>query len=202
MHRPARSRWVYTSTTSIISCYHPELSISHYNTYWTFDIYSDETPPSWPNMKFFFSRGILHLLFLGLVFHLVYIGTVFDCYFTSPVVNGMLGHDLGHGPAKRLVLIVGTWHALYATGLDCLLCVNEQRMACVQIWSCLENHFLWFLTPQISWHPTCEILWRPEVLSEYRIPVCPLKVGLATLLWLVWVGTSYRIEQEFSWSSV
>ncbi|KAK7680798.1 hypothetical protein QCA50_016106 [Cerrena zonata] len=50
--------------------------------------------------------GILHLLLLGLVFHLVYIGTVFDCYFTSPVVNGMQRHGLGHGPAKRLVLIV------------------------------------------------------------------------------------------------
>ncbi|KAI0075163.1 PigN-domain-containing protein [Panus rudis PR-1116 ss-1] len=53
------------------------------------------------------SRPVLRLLLIGLVFHLVYIGTVFDCYFTSPVINGMRSHGLGKGPAKRLVLIVG-----------------------------------------------------------------------------------------------
>ena len=78
------------------------------------------------------SRGILHLLLLGLVFHLVFIGTVFDCYFTSPVVNGMLGHGLGHGPAKRLVLIVGTWHTLCIMNIECSY-VYGQRMVYAQI---------------------------------------------------------------------
>ena len=54
------------------------------------------------------SGSVWRLLLIGLVFHLVYIGTVFDCYFTSPVVHGMLRHSLPSGEAKRLVLIVGT----------------------------------------------------------------------------------------------
>ena len=55
------------------------------------------------------SGSVWRLLLIGLVFHLVYIGTVFDCYFTSPVVNGMQQHSLGRAEAKRLVLIVGTY---------------------------------------------------------------------------------------------
>jgi hypothetical protein len=51
--------------------------------------------------------SVVGLLLKGLLFHLVFIGTVFDCYFTSPVVNGMRGHKLTKGEAKRLVLIVG-----------------------------------------------------------------------------------------------
>ncbi|KAG6841304.1 hypothetical protein C0991_012474 [Blastosporella zonata] len=51
--------------------------------------------------------NVAKLLVLGLVFHLIYIGTVFDCYFTSPVVNGMKSHSVGHAESKRLVLIVG-----------------------------------------------------------------------------------------------
>ncbi|RDB20194.1 GPI ethanolamine phosphate transferase 1 [Hypsizygus marmoreus] len=31
----------------------------------------------------------------------------FDCYFTSPVVNGMQSHNVGYAEAKRLVLIIG-----------------------------------------------------------------------------------------------
>ncbi|KAI0668974.1 PigN-domain-containing protein [Trametes maxima] len=53
------------------------------------------------------SGSVWRLLLVGLVFHLVYIGTVFDCYFTSPVVNGMRQHSLKTAEAKRLVLIVG-----------------------------------------------------------------------------------------------
>ncbi|KAI0334221.1 PigN-domain-containing protein [Cubamyces sp. BRFM 1775] len=53
------------------------------------------------------SGSVWRLLLVGLVFHLVYIGTVFDCYFTSPVVNGMQQHSLQRAEAKRLVLIVG-----------------------------------------------------------------------------------------------
>jgi phosphatidylinositol glycan class N len=51
--------------------------------------------------------NVAKLLFIGLIFHLVYIGSVFDCYFTSPVVNGMERHNTGSAEAKRLVLIVG-----------------------------------------------------------------------------------------------
>ena len=48
------------------------------------------------------------LLILGLIFHVVYLRSVFDCYFTSPVVNGMKSYGtVGKAPAKRLVLIVG-----------------------------------------------------------------------------------------------
>ncbi|KZS89542.1 alkaline phosphatase-like protein [Sistotremastrum niveocremeum HHB9708] len=47
------------------------------------------------------------LLLLGLVFHLAYIPIVFDCYFTSPVVNGMQQFVSPIAPAKRVVLIVG-----------------------------------------------------------------------------------------------
>ncbi|KAI0043261.1 alkaline phosphatase-like protein [Auriscalpium vulgare] len=53
------------------------------------------------------SYRVVRLLCLGIIFHLVYIGTVFDCYFTSPVVHGMLPHKLQHAPSRRLVLIVG-----------------------------------------------------------------------------------------------
>lgn len=56
---------------------------------------------------------VAQLLLLGIIFHLVFIGTVFDCYFTSPVVHGMKAYgqleDLSKAPAKRLVLIVGTF---------------------------------------------------------------------------------------------
>ncbi|KAF5388315.1 hypothetical protein D9615_000856 [Tricholomella constricta] len=51
--------------------------------------------------------NVTKLLILGLIFHLVYIGAVFDCYFTSPVVNGMQRHRVGSAESKRLVLIVG-----------------------------------------------------------------------------------------------
>lgn len=51
--------------------------------------------------------SVAKLLTLGLVFHLVYIGSVFDCYFTSPVVNGMQSYNVGHAESKRLVLIIG-----------------------------------------------------------------------------------------------
>lgn len=51
--------------------------------------------------------NVAKLLVIGLIFHLVYIGSVFDCYFTSPVVNGMTRHNTGSAEAKRLVLIVG-----------------------------------------------------------------------------------------------
>lgn len=55
--------------------------------------------------------SIPRLLALGVLFHLVYIGTVFDCYFTSPIVHGMKPYKvpLSRPPAKRLVLIVGTY---------------------------------------------------------------------------------------------
>jgi phosphatidylinositol glycan class N len=53
--------------------------------------------------------SIAKLLLLGLVFHVVYLRSVFDCYFTSPVVQGMkhYGAISEKAPAKRLVLIVG-----------------------------------------------------------------------------------------------
>lgn len=51
--------------------------------------------------------NILPLLLLGFTFHVVYMKSVFDCYFTSPVINGMQSHSVGYGPAKRLVLFVG-----------------------------------------------------------------------------------------------
>lgn len=53
--------------------------------------------------------SVAKLLTLGLVFHLVYIGSVFDCYFTSPVVQGMQPFNVGHAESKRLVLIVGNY---------------------------------------------------------------------------------------------
>jgi phosphatidylinositol glycan class N len=52
-------------------------------------------------------KNVLKLLTLGLIFHVVFIASVFDCYFTSPVVHGMLPHRAGPGEAKRVVLIVG-----------------------------------------------------------------------------------------------
>jgi len=55
------------------------------------------------------SGSIARFLVLGILFHLVYIGTVFDCYFTSPVVNGMRQYKLPQAQAKRLVLIVGAF---------------------------------------------------------------------------------------------
>ncbi|KAF8180205.1 Phosphatidylinositolglycan class N-domain-containing protein [Pholiota molesta] len=53
--------------------------------------------------------NVSKLLLLGLAFHLVFINSVFDCYFTSPVVQGMknYGAQKTGAPAKRLVLIVG-----------------------------------------------------------------------------------------------
>jgi phosphatidylinositol glycan class N len=55
--------------------------------------------------------NITKLLLFGLVFHVVYLRSVFDCYFTSPVVQGMKNHgattEKEKAPAKRLVLIVG-----------------------------------------------------------------------------------------------
>ncbi|RXW15396.1 hypothetical protein EST38_g10459 [Candolleomyces aberdarensis] len=58
------------------------------------------------------SFNISKLLILGLLFHVIFIGSVFDCYFTSPVVNGMKSFNVGSAHAKRLVLIVD------ATALD------------------------------------------------------------------------------------
>ncbi|KAG1751768.1 Phosphatidylinositolglycan class N-domain-containing protein [Suillus lakei] len=52
-------------------------------------------------------KNVLKLLTLGLIFHVVFIASVFDCYFTSPVVHGMLPRRAGPGEAKRVVLIVG-----------------------------------------------------------------------------------------------
>jgi phosphatidylinositol glycan class N len=69
----------------------------------------DATTSSTPQLPQRTKYNVPGLLILGLVFHLIYIGTVFDCYFTSPVVNGMQSHSLGKGEAKRLVLIVGVY---------------------------------------------------------------------------------------------
>ncbi|KIM53349.1 hypothetical protein SCLCIDRAFT_1158169 [Scleroderma citrinum Foug A] len=52
------------------------------------------------------THNVPKLLVLGIIFHVVFIASVFDCYFTSPVVQGMPRHGLGLGEAKRLVLIV------------------------------------------------------------------------------------------------
>lgn len=54
-------------------------------------------------------QNVLKLLTLGLVFHVVFIASVFDCYFTSPVVHGMLPRRAGLGESKRIVLIVGQY---------------------------------------------------------------------------------------------
>lgn len=54
-------------------------------------------------------NNVPKLLVLGIIFHVVFIASVFDCYFTSPVVQGMPRHGLGLGEAKRLVLIVGQY---------------------------------------------------------------------------------------------
>ena len=62
-------------------------------------------------------RPVAKLLLIGLVFHLVYIGSVFDCYFTSPVVNGMRRFKTETSHTKRLVLIVGTKSLLRKDGL-------------------------------------------------------------------------------------
>lgn len=63
--------------------------------------------------------GAWFLLLLSLVFHSVYLLSIFDIYFKSPVTKGVdkrfgvtldaaLGDEqLGHGLAKRVVLIVG-----------------------------------------------------------------------------------------------
>lgn len=70
-----------------------------------------------PNSRRF--GGAWRLLVLSLVFHSVYLFSIFDIYFKSPVTKGVsqrfgvtkeedVGVDtLGHGLAKRLVLIVG-----------------------------------------------------------------------------------------------
>ncbi|KAG1800914.1 uncharacterized protein HD556DRAFT_1340704, partial [Suillus plorans] len=52
-------------------------------------------------------RNVLKLLTLGLIFHVVFIASVFDCYFTSPVVHGILPCRAGSGEEKWIVLIVG-----------------------------------------------------------------------------------------------
>lgn len=58
--------------------------------------------------------NVAKLLLLGLVFHVVYLRSVFDCYFTSPVVQGMKNYGATQegqeAPAKRLVLIVGVFY--------------------------------------------------------------------------------------------
>lgn len=54
-------------------------------------------------------ENVFKLLTLGLIFHVVFIASVFDCYFTSPVVHGMLPRRAGPGEAKRVVLIVGKY---------------------------------------------------------------------------------------------
>ena len=67
--------------------------------------------------------NVERLLILGLVFHLVYIGTVFDCYFKSPVVQGMPSHSVGHAESRRLVLIIGAYiYAIFSvlTKVVCL----------------------------------------------------------------------------------
>jgi phosphatidylinositol glycan class N len=55
------------------------------------------------------NQNVLKLLTLGLVFHAVFIASVFDCYFSSPIVHGMLPRRAGLGEAKRIVLIVGKY---------------------------------------------------------------------------------------------
>ncbi|OAX38080.1 PigN-domain-containing protein [Rhizopogon vinicolor AM-OR11-026] len=71
-------------------------------------------------------QNVLKLLILGLVFHVVFIASVFDCYFTSPVVHGMLPRRAGLGEAKRVVLIVGKYNFHFRDGLraDLLFAVN------------------------------------------------------------------------------
>lgn len=63
--------------------------------------------------------NVTKLLILGFIFHVVYIRSVFDCYFTSPVVNGMKSYGaVSNGEralAKRLVLIVGEFLPQVAT---------------------------------------------------------------------------------------
>ncbi|KAJ8585647.1 PigN-domain-containing protein [Rhizopogon salebrosus TDB-379] len=66
------------------------------------------------------NQHVLKLLTLGLVFHVVFIASVFDCYFSSPVVHGMLPRRAGLGEAKRIVLIVGK----YGLRADLLFTVN------------------------------------------------------------------------------
>ena len=83
------------------------------------------------------SSSVWKLLLIGLVFHLIYIGTVFDCYFTSPVVNGMQQHSLASAEAKRLVLIVGTSSQMHSSlslirsgqGTACARTSCSRRMA-------------------------------------------------------------------------
>lgn len=67
--------------------------------------------------------GAWQLLLLSLVFHSVYLGSIFDIYFKSPVTEGVPhrfgvtkedpagGGQVGHGLAKRVVLVVG-WYKL------------------------------------------------------------------------------------------
>ena len=49
-------------------------------------------------------------LAIAVLFHLVYIYSIFDIYFVSPIVSGMRQFPTvkEHGPAKRLVLFVGS----------------------------------------------------------------------------------------------
>ncbi|KAG2070141.1 PigN-domain-containing protein [Suillus decipiens] len=58
-------------------------------------------------------KNNLKLLTLGLIFHIVFLASVFDCYFTSPVVYGMLPRRAGPGEAKRVVLIVGKYNLTF-----------------------------------------------------------------------------------------
>jgi len=65
--------------------------------------------------------NVAKLLLLGLVFHVVYLRSVFDCYFTSPVLQGMKNYGATQegqqAPAKRLVLIVGSSYLQNNTSL-------------------------------------------------------------------------------------
>jgi hypothetical protein len=72
------------------------------------------------------SQNVLKLLILGLVFHVVFIASVFDCYFTSPVVHGMIPRQAGLGEAKRIVLIVGKYNSYFRLYQLLKMCFSQE----------------------------------------------------------------------------
>ncbi len=87
--------------------------------------------------------GAWRLLVLSLVFHSVYLSSIFDIYFKSPVTKGVshrfgvtrdgaVGVDkVGHGLAKRVVLIVGksTFQLIFLIDQHSLLLAQAELRA-------------------------------------------------------------------------
>lgn len=62
------------------------------------------------------------LVVLGVILHAVYMLSIFDIYFKSPIVRGVdLVAPRFSAPAKRLVLLVGTYAFTQNAHTNCLM---------------------------------------------------------------------------------